>query len=218
MDEKVDILDDSGEPTGEVAWKSEAHRRGLLHRCFHCWISAPEDGSGGPYLFVQRRAAAKDTWPGRLDVTAAGHLSSGETTPDGVREVEEELGLQIGYKDLIPLGTRKVEQDISAGCDREFHEVFLMVRPLSPEDLRLQESEVAAVLRLELADVERLYAGESVPVTEWGYGQPEPDTNQIRLEDFVANSDRYLLRVARAARKALSGEPVAGTFGAAGNS
>jgi isopentenyldiphosphate isomerase len=58
--------------TGEVAWKSEAHRLGLWHRCFHCWIVAPETSFGGPYLFVQRRAVGKETWPDRLDVTVGG--------------------------------------------------------------------------------------------------------------------------------------------------
>src|ERR671911_1310116 len=94
MDEKVDILDSRGEKTGEVAWKSEAHRLGLWHRCFHCWIFSPGIPSGGPYLFVQRRAAGKDTWPNRLDVTAAGHLGAGEETlAGGLRGIEEGLGL-----------------------------------------------------------------------------------------------------------------------------
>src|SRR3712207_9300793 len=93
MDEKVDVLDASGRSTGEIAWKSEAHRRGLWHRCFHCWIVGED--SGGPYLLVQRRDATKDTWPGCLDVTAAGHLQSGEEPlSGGLREIEEELGLR----------------------------------------------------------------------------------------------------------------------------
>ena len=212
MDEKVDILDSFGEPTGEVVWKSSAHRRGLFHRCFHCWISTPADGSGGPYLLVQRRAAAKETWPGKLDVTAAGHLASGETTLDGLREVEEELGLRVTPEDLVPLGTRRVEQNIPGGCDREFHDVCLMVSHLHPKDLRLQKEEVAAVLWLELESVEKLYAGESIPAKEWEYGESEPATRPIRLENFVPNDDRYLLQAARAVRKALSGKPVADTF------
>src|SRR5215211_1788818 len=92
MEELLDILDESGRPTGEVVAKSEAHRLGLWHRCFHCWICGSEPG--GSYLLLQRRAATKDTWPGYLDVTAAGHLAAGEGTLDGLREVEEELGLR----------------------------------------------------------------------------------------------------------------------------
>src|SRR5919202_1915302 len=148
VDELLDILDEFGRPTGEVVPKSEAHRLGLWHRCFHCWIcgSDPE----GSYLLFQRRAATKDTWPGYLDVTAAGHLATGEETLDGLREVEEELGLQVEPERLVPLGTRKVEQEIPAGWDREFHEVFLLYDRTPPENLRLQREGVEAVFRLDL--------------------------------------------------------------------
>jgi isopentenyldiphosphate isomerase len=162
VDEKIDILDARGLMTGEVAWKSEAHRLGLWHGCFHCWIVAPETPSGGPYLFVQRRAAEKETWPDRLDVSVGGHLEAGEEALDGLREVEEELGLEVAARELVPLGTRRVELEIPAGLDREFQEVFLLVRALSQRDLRFQEEEVAAVVRLRLDDVEALYEGGEV--------------------------------------------------------
>ena len=143
MEELLDILDESGRPTGEVIPKSEAHRLGLWHRCFHCWICGSDPG--GPYLLLQRRAAAKDTWPGYLDVTAAGHLAAGEEILDGLRAVEEELGLRVEPERLVYLGTRKIEQELKEGCDREFHEVFLLSDATPPEDLRLQKDEVEAM-------------------------------------------------------------------------
>jgi isopentenyldiphosphate isomerase len=199
MDERVDVLDDLGRPTGEVAWKSEAHRRGLWHRCFHCWVA------GEPYLLVQRRAAAKDTWPGRLDVTAAGHLRSGEEPlRGGLRELEEELGLRVEPERLITLGTRSIEQEMPGGCDREFHEVFLLFDPTPPEELRLQEGEVEAVLRIGLDDAETLGAGGSAPAEEYVDGKVS--ATRVRLSDFVPNEDDYLRRVAEAARRILTGE------------
>ena len=205
MDERVDVLDASGKKTGEIAWKSEAHRLGLWHRCFHCWILSLETPSGGPYLFVQRRASGKDTWPNRLDVTAAGHLGAGEETLEGgLREIEEELGLKVAPGELIPLGTRRSELKIPAGLDREFQEVFLLVRSLSPKDLRLQEEEVAAIARLRLDDVETLYGGDKVLAEEWAKG--EASEVPVSLADFVSGEDEYLVRVARAARAYLDGE------------
>ena len=199
----LDVLDGLGRPTGEVAWKSEAHRRGLWHRCFHCWVYGAD--AGGPYLLVQRRAATKDTWPGCLDVTAAGHLRSGEQPlGGGVRELEEELGLRVGPERLVPLGTRRIEQEIPGGCDREFHEVFLLFDPTPPEDLRLQEGEVEAVLRMRLDDTERLGAGDSAPAME--YAEDKVSATRVRLSDFVPNKDDYLRRVAGAARRLLAGE------------
>jgi isopentenyldiphosphate isomerase len=204
VDELLDVLDELGRPTGEVVYKSEAHRRGLFHRCFHCWIAGRD--AGGPYLLVQRRAAAKDTWPGCLDVTAAGHLKSGEASlAGGLRELEEELGLRVEPGRLVPLGTRRIEQEMPQGCDREFHDVFLLLDPTPPQHLRLQEGEVEAVLRVGLGDVEALGAGQgSVPAEVCsGGGVSEA---RVSLSDFVPNEENYLGRVAGAARRVLAGE------------
>jgi isopentenyldiphosphate isomerase len=210
VDEKIDILDARGLMTGEVAWKSEAHRLGLWHGCFHCWIVAPETPSGGPYLFVQRRAAEKETWPDRLDVSVGGHLEAGEEALDGLREVEEELGLEVAARELVPLGTRRVELEIPAGLDREFQEVFLLVRALSQRDLRFQEEEVAAVVRLRLDDVEALYEGGEVSAEEWADGETSPIS--VRLADFVPGEDYYLLQAVRAARSVLEGRHPGAVF------
>src|ERR671933_433987 len=55
-------------------------------------------------------AVGKDTWPNKLDVTVGGHLGVGESVLDGIREVEEELGLTVVADELVSLGTRKVEK------------------------------------------------------------------------------------------------------------
>lgn len=189
-------------------WKSEAHRRGLWHRCFHCWIFGSD--SGEPYLLVQRRAATKDTWPGYLDVTAAGHLGAGEESLDGLREVEEELGLRVDPGRLVPLGMRRVEQKIPGGLDREFHDVFLLREDTPPGDLRLQKEEVEAVLRIELDDARALGAEGFAPAREYRGG--EVSEARVRASDFVPNTDDYLRRVAVAARAALAGGPVERVF------
>lgn len=204
MDERVDVVDDLGRPTGEVAWKSEAHCRGLPHRCFHCWVWGTDEADE-LYLLVQRRAATKDTWPGRLDVTAAGHLAAGEEPLEGgLRELEEELGLSVEPGRLVPLGTRWVDLEIPQGRDRELHHVFLLFDRTPPGELRLQREEVDAVLRLKLEDAEALDAGESTPAVE--YVEASTVRKRVRLPDFVPNGDDFLRRAARAARRVHAGE------------
>lgn len=200
----IDVLDEAGEQTGEAAWKSEAHRRGLWHRCFHCWICTPATDEGGPFLLAQRRAAEKDTWPGYLDVTAAGHLAAGEEPLDGLREVEEELGLRVDPGGLVPLGTRRVELEIPGGLDREFHDVFLLPDGTPPEHLRLQREEVEAVLRIDLDDAGALRGDGSVPAREYPAGGSF-DT-RVGLGDFIPYEDDYLRLVSLAARRVLAGE------------
>jgi isopentenyldiphosphate isomerase len=201
VDELLDILDELGQPTGEVVPKSEAHRLGLWHRCFHCWICGSDPG--GSYLLLQRRAATKDTWSNFLDVTAAGHLAAGEKTLDGLQEVEEELGLRVEPERLVPLGIRRVEQEIQGGCDREFHDVFLLFDATPPGDLRLQKEEVEAVFRLDLDDVEALYETGSAPAREYANGRTS--ATRIHLDEFVPKEGGYLSNVAGAARRLLSG-------------
>jgi isopentenyldiphosphate isomerase len=174
----------------------------LWHRCFHCWICGSDNE--GSYLLLQRRAATKDTWPGYLDITAAGHLSAGEETLDGLREVEEELGLRVNPERLFPLGTRKIEQQIQAGCDREFHDVFLLTDDTPPESLRLQKEEVEAVYRLDLDDVETLYETGSAPAREFTQGKTSK--THIHQSEFVPKDNGHLVQVARAARQLLSGK------------
>jgi hypothetical protein len=106
---------------------------------------------------------------------------------------------------LVSLGTRKVEHRIPAGCDREFHEVFLLRDDTPPAKLRLQKEEVEAVFRLNLDDIETLYETGSAPARE--YAQSKTSLTQIHLKEFVPQNEDYLARAASAARQLLSGAP-----------
>lgn len=209
MDEWIDVLDERGGPTGETVLKSEAHRLGLWHRCFHCWILGT-DSAGEPYVLVQRRAKGKVTWPGYLDVSVAGHLTAWEEPLDGRREIEEEIGLEVSPERLTYLGERRVDREIPQGRDREFHAVFLLFDSTSPEKLRLQRGEVEAVLSVKLPDAEALAAGETVPAVEHAEGRESPV--RIGPRDFVPGGGDYLRRVFSATRRAIAGEPVGEVF------
>jgi isopentenyl-diphosphate delta-isomerase type 1 len=88
--EFFDVVDHRDRVIGRAA-RDEVHARKLKHRAVHVLLFN-ERGE----LFVQKRAAGKDTFPGCYDSSAAGHLNSGETY-DGcaVRELREELGLKV---------------------------------------------------------------------------------------------------------------------------
>ena len=60
---------------------------------------------------LQKRSPNKDTFPGRWDISAAGHIESGdESRPTAVRELAEELGVICAEGDLDFLGTVPAEQ------------------------------------------------------------------------------------------------------------
>ncbi|MEK4700857.1 hypothetical protein MKX47_14755 [Solibacillus sp. FSL R7-0668] len=50
------------------------------------------------------RSKLKKDYPNQFDITAAGYLLATETVLDGVRELYEELGINIAFEELKALG------------------------------------------------------------------------------------------------------------------
>ena len=154
MDEFVDVLTPDGAPTGIAKRKAEVHRDGDWHRAAHVWIVLP-DGR----VLLQRRSLRKENYPGLWDVSAAGHVSAGETALDcAVRETFEELGLRIDANELQFLGTVRESCVLNGGTylDNEFHEVFVVRRDVDITALVLQEGEVDEVMLVRELPNERL--------------------------------------------------------------
>ncbi len=126
-DELFDVLRADGRPTGVAKARHAVHRDGDWHRSLHVWVAGVGD-EGIPFLMMQRRGLAKDTWPGALDATVGGHFRTGEQLEQVVREVEEEIGIAVTPADLRWFGTRVCVNDApSLGIvDHELQEVFLL--------------------------------------------------------------------------------------------
>ena len=114
--EIFDIVDEKGMPTGETVERSIAHRDGILHRTAHIWIvekviTGYGDNTGRTYkLLMQKRSMNKDSFPGQLDTSSAGHIHAGdEPLESAVREVKEQLGLDITPEDLRFAGTFRIK-------------------------------------------------------------------------------------------------------------
>ena len=140
MAELIDVLTPAGAPAGITKPKAEVHRDGDWHRAAHVWIVTP-DGR----LLLQRRSLRKENYPGLWDVSAAGHVSAGETAREcAVRETFEELGLRISAEELQFLGTLRESCVLNGGTyiDNEFHDVFLVRRDVDLASLVLQDGEV----------------------------------------------------------------------------
>ncbi|HEY6139628.1 MAG TPA: NUDIX domain-containing protein [Thermoanaerobaculia bacterium] len=141
--ELIDVLTPDGAPTGVTKTKAEVHRDGDWHRAAHVWIVA----SDGRFL-LQRRSLRKENYPGLWDVSAAGHLSAGETSREtAVRETFEELGLRIDARELQFIATLRESCALNGGTyiDNEIHDVFVVRRDVDLASLVLQDGEVDAV-------------------------------------------------------------------------
>lgn len=102
-----DVLDASGEKTGETWQRGIPLPDGLYHRVVHVWLQ----NETGDYL-VQKRAEHLSWLPG-LWATTGGSVVSGEDSLIGaIRELKEEIGLTLSPQSLVLL-KRFVKSDYS---------------------------------------------------------------------------------------------------------
>ncbi len=91
-----------------VFTRSYIHYHGLWHKVAQCWIAYRAEN--GIRIYLQRRSFEKKSHPGRYDITAAGHVSAGETPEMAMlREMMEETGLSIDLGRVHKLGYVKEE-------------------------------------------------------------------------------------------------------------
>ncbi|MBP3628905.1 MAG: NUDIX domain-containing protein [Anaerotignum sp.] len=159
MKEFLDIVDETGQPTGEIVDRETAHAKGVLHRTSHVWLARKKNGK--IQILLQKRAKHKSSFPGCYDISSAGHIPVGDSYEiSALRELEEELGVKAEEKDLIYCGDRKVIwDDVFFGKpfhDRQISRVFLLWLDREESEFTIQEEEVDSVLWM---DFEQCYAG-----------------------------------------------------------
>lgn len=206
-DELFDVVDLYGTPTGITKRRADVHRDGDWHRAIHVWVYG-EDGDGA-FLLLQRRGLEKDSWPGSLDATAAGHLATGETPEDAFREIEEELGIEPDLGALQHVGTRIIAgEQPPHRLDREVEEIYLLrdERPLKA--YRPEPTEVDALVRINLDEWIGLLFGDLPTVT--GTMLRATDRRMgplvITQDQLIPVADRYFQRVAITCQRAIRGE------------
>lgn len=206
-DELFDVIDMFGSPTGVTKRRADVHRDGDWHRAIHVWIYGCDES--GPFLVLQRRGHDKDSWPGRLDATAAGHLAAGETPEDAFREIEEELGIHPELEQLRHVGTRIIAgEEPPHRLDREYEEIYLL-RNDEPLTTYLPDAvEVDALVRVSLDEWISFLFGESTSIDGVVMHASDRATTPLMIawEQLIPAPDRYYSRVAIACRRALEGE------------
>lgn len=154
MEELIDILDDNGNLTGKIETRSNVHKKGLCHRIIVVAIIT-KDGK----LLMQQRADNKDTDPGKWDVSAAGHVSSGQTSIEAaIREINEELGIIIDEKELnfmySKMNKHKVNENYIANHLYDFY--IIHKDNINVNNIVMQESEVKAVKLVRLKELDQM--------------------------------------------------------------
>jgi len=146
----LNIVNENDEIVDE-ATRTEIHQNGLLHRETHVWFYTPK----GEIIF-QHRAKDKDTYPDLLDATVGGHVEIGQTYEEtAVKETEEETGVTLSIKDLLPLKKikRRSEDLVTNTINNAFKMEYAYLYKGDIKDLRI---EVGKILSFEAVPIEKL--------------------------------------------------------------
>jgi isopentenyldiphosphate isomerase len=204
--EYFDVLDCRGLKTGETISRDEAHRTGAWHGAFHALIIYEREGEG--YALFQRRSRAKKIAPGKCDVSVGGHYSAGENALGaGPREIGEELGLEVTFDELVPVGRRVFVYGFTPGVrEQEFQDVFLLPRLVRPEDLALQSAEVDGLVEIEIHSGINLFSREIAGAECRSFGNGITARRDVFVEEFVPCLDNYYLKLFLLAERYFNGE------------
>ncbi len=146
MQELWDIYNEQQEITGLKLERGKAIPQGFYHLVVSAWIV----NSQGQYLLSQRHP--NKSYPGYWECTGGSVLSGESSLLGAVREVEEELGIDLDANSgrLICRAKRDKEQD--------FYEVWLFHADIAIEELKLQKTEVVNAQWVDMETLREMFA------------------------------------------------------------
>ncbi len=146
MKEYVDIYDVSGSRTGAVKARGDSLEAGEYIRVVHaCIFNVRQE------MLIQQRSPRKKLYGGRWDLSAGGHVKSGESSREAVlRELSEELGLSLTGKTAADGGDAGETEELRFAFTEPFGHVLddmyiLKVRSLDIDGLRIQKEEISRI-------------------------------------------------------------------------
>lgn len=153
-DDLFDILNEDGTPTGVTKKRALVHRDGDLHGASHIFVTRLCQGR--IQILLQKRSLTKDSFPGWLDTSSAGHLDPGETFDQGARrELAEELGL-TGMAPRFLFVQRQDYKKVFYGeifHDREIDHVYMLELDQPEEAFQIEACELESVHWMNARDI-----------------------------------------------------------------
>ena len=159
--ERIDLIDEHGCLTGGVEERNKIHLLGLRHQASGVIILR----SRGETIEIlsQQRSYKKEKNAGLWDMSASGHIPSGETPVASLkREVKEELGIDIEEKEMILLGKfwrhEKHREDF---IENELDYIYVTFKNVDLKKIKVQQEEVEKVNWISVQDFKKKLADKT---------------------------------------------------------
>ena len=143
--ELIQIVDENGNFTGQIIDKEEAHDKNLLHNEVAAFIINDKE-----QVLLQKRSANKRFNPNKWAL-CAGHVDAHESLENAIlREIKDEVGLDISIDDLHQLG----EREFTIRDSNSHITYFYYIRSnLNEKDFIIQKEELSEVKWFDIDEV-----------------------------------------------------------------
>ncbi|MDD4187403.1 MAG: NUDIX domain-containing protein [Bacilli bacterium] len=202
--EILNIYNDNHELLGTCE-KKLAHKLGMWHEVFTCLVFNPEKNT----VFFQIKNHSHNNIHEKdlIEITVGGHYQAGENLEDGIRELEEETGLKVKFKDLVNLGIRQVATTPTPTyVIREFQNIFLCpIKGNLASFKNFDSNEVSEFIEFNIDELINLLLKRSDKIV----GSTQSGNREVNLTNFVESflsGDKLYLRLLIATKRYINKE------------
>ncbi len=150
--EYLEVVDEENNLTGKTEERDIVHAKGLWHREISVWIMN-ERGE----ILLQKRSATKKQGANNWSTSCAGHVDIGEEPiKAAIREIHEELGIEVKEKDLKLLLTAKNARKLTNSYNNIFCYLYFLRVNVPIENYTIDKEEVSEVRYISFEELEKL--------------------------------------------------------------
>jgi isopentenyl-diphosphate delta-isomerase len=157
--EDVDILDENGNPTGDIMTLTGTNLKGEWHAGVHVALYTRDRR-----VLLQQRSKTIMFYPGQWELGVGGVVAAGEDVLQSAhREVHEEVGATV--RNLEPVTRWKYNHHVPSYGMHVKVFLYAYIAEFDPAHLRLQKSEVQSTRLLPIDEVhEALFRHKGLPL------------------------------------------------------
>ena len=197
--EIIDIYNENHEYLGKCE-KELAHKLGLWHEVFNGIIVNKKNKS---VIFqIKNSKHNKVHNENKIEISVGGHYKAGEKVQNGIREIKEESGIEIDFKDLIYLGERQVSTIVNKYyIVREFQKIFIITYSGSVYNLKCKDDEIIGFIEFKIDDCIDLFLKKKESIMGMNSYKKKI---KVTLKNFVEaylNGDELYLRLVVASKR-----------------